>query len=193
LTSADVNRALRGAVWPALKEHGFDRRTARTAWRDRSDQVDVVNFQSFNAYNAAVLGATTFSFQINLGTHPRCRTSTRTPQRNDQVRPQEYECDFRRQLTKAISQSEIDRPTLWFVRPDGANLAEVIDDARLALLGTGLGWFDRLAGLDAMLSAARNAPEDMGNTWGMGNIGSPHRKALVAALDAEASSRFLAE
>jgi hypothetical protein len=75
MTSQDVNRALREVIWPALKGNGFGAGTARTAWRDRPDQVDVVNFQLFNAYNAEVLRVTTYSFQVNLGTYPRCRAT----------------------------------------------------------------------------------------------------------------------
>jgi hypothetical protein len=131
-----------------------------------------------------VLNVTTYSFQINLGTFPRCRATDRTPRRNGQLRLQEYQCDFRRQLTKTIEQAETDRPTLWFVRPDGLNLDAVADDARRVLLDDGLGWFADLTGLSAMLDAARSRPEDMTATWGMGNIGSPHRLSLIASLEA---------
>lgn len=183
LTSRDVDGALRRSVWPALKEHQFAR-VGRTAWRDRPDQVDVINFQSFNAYNAGVLNVTTYSFQINLGTFPRCRATDKTRRRNGELRPQEYECDFRRQLTKTIEQVETDRPTLWFVRPDGRNLERVADDAQRVLLDDGLRWFADLTGVSAMLDAARSRSEDMSATWGMGNIGSPHRLSLVASLEA---------
>ncbi len=59
--SSDVNRALREMLWPALKDAGFVERTARTAWRRHADRIDVVNFQSFNAYLAQQIGATTFT------------------------------------------------------------------------------------------------------------------------------------
>jgi hypothetical protein len=189
MNSQEVSRALRQIIWPALKDHDFNARTARTAWRDRPDQVDVVNFQSFNAYNAGVLHVTTYSFQVNLGTFPRCRATDRTTRKAGDLRPAEYQCDFRHQLRKALVQPETDRRTLWFVDSDGSNLAEVIFGARSALLVEGLAWFERLEGLSNLLRTARAAPEDMDDTWGMGNFGSPHRLELVSALEAAAASR----
>lgn len=194
MTSQDVNRALRQSIWPALKAHGFNARTARTAWRDRADQVDVVNFQSFNAYNAGVLHVTTYSFQVNLGTFPRSRATERTTRKAGDLRPAEYQCDFRHQLRKAIVQPETDRRTLWFVDSDGANLAEVISGAKSALLVEGLAWFEQLEGRHNLLRTARDVPMDMDDTWGMGNFGSPHRLELVSALEAAAaSSRSLSD
>jgi hypothetical protein len=184
MTSQDVNRALREVVWPALKRNGFGGRTARTAWRDRPDQIDVVNFESFNAYNAGVLRVTTYSFQVNLGTYPRCRATDRTTRKGADLRPAEYNCDFRHQLRKTIVQPETDRDTLWFVSPDGSNLDEVVAGAKSALLAEGLAWFAQLEGLDNLLRAARHVPMDMDGTWGMGNFGSPHRLELISALEA---------
>jgi hypothetical protein len=66
-SSTDVNRAIRRLVWARLREVGFERRTARTAWRRWDEGVDVVNFQSFNSYLAGGVGCTTFSFAVNLG------------------------------------------------------------------------------------------------------------------------------
>jgi hypothetical protein len=54
----------RQVVWSQLKHVGFETRTARTAWRHWHDRVGVVNFQSFSAHNASVLGCTTYSFAI---------------------------------------------------------------------------------------------------------------------------------
>ena len=68
ISSTDINRLIRHLVWARLRDVGFDRRTARTAWRRWSEGVDVVNFQSFNSYLAGGVGCTTFSFAVNLGT-----------------------------------------------------------------------------------------------------------------------------
>jgi hypothetical protein len=184
LSSKDVNRALREVVWPRLKERGFERRTARTAWRDRDEQVDVVNFQSFNAYNAGVLGITSYSFQVNLGIHPRCRTTEAIRRKDGRLRPEEYECDFRRTMRKGLRQPEHERETIWFVHPDGSNLRAVVEDARDVLLRDGMAWFEQLGGFEAMLTVAERAPESMADTWGMGNRGSPHQVELVGSLRA---------
>ena len=52
MDSREVNRVLKRVVWDELKGHGFVERTGRTAWRRRERTIDVVNFQSFNAYLA---------------------------------------------------------------------------------------------------------------------------------------------
>ena len=102
ITSKDVNRALRQVVWPVLRDQGFVRRTGRTAWRDRPEQIDVINFWSHNAYNAGGLGITTASFQLQLGVHPLCRTTDETPKSEGELRPREYACDFRRLLREGL-------------------------------------------------------------------------------------------
>jgi Domain of unknown function (DUF4304) len=183
MDSSDVNKMLRDTVWPALKVEGFERRTTRTAWRDRPDQVDVVNFQSFNAYNAAVLNVTTYSFQINLAIHPRCRTTPSTPTKDRNLRPQEYACDFRHQLQGIAGYPGTSRAILWPIREDGSDLATVVQAATQKLLDDGMPWFRQLDGIEALLGAARETPMDMSATWGMGNFGSPHRVDLVASLE----------
>ena len=181
ISSKDVNRALREVVWPALKQRGFKRRTARTAWRDGSDQIDLVNFQSFNSYNAGVLGLTTFSFAVNLGVFARCRPTAQIKERDGALWPAEYDCDFRRRLNRRLRQSH-DHADIWSVAADGGNLDAVVEDARDVLLEEGLSWFDQLSGLDAMYAVASGAAGDMPGTWGMGGVGSPHRRELLADL-----------
>lgn len=184
LANKDANRALREVVWPALKGEGFDRRTARTAWRDHPDQIDVVTFWSHNAYNAGVFRINTISFQLHLGVHPRCRTSDRTPVKDGLLRPQEAACDFRRILVKPFEQDETDRPEIWFVRSDGSNLQEIVEAARDLLLSEGLTSFASLNGVERMLETARHEPLTVYTAGGMGNIGSPHRLSLIADLEA---------
>lgn len=184
LTNQDVNRALRAVVWAALKPEGFARRTARTGWRDRPDQVEVVTFWSHNAYNAGVLKINTISFQLHLGVHPRCRTNDETPVKDAVLRPQEAACDFRRILVKPFQQDETDRPEIWFVRPNGSNLQAVVEAARDHLLTEGFAWFASLDGVERMLEVAQHEPLTRYTAGGMGNIGSPHRLSLIADLEA---------
>lgn len=183
ITSKDVSRALRQTVFPALKHEGFLRRTTRTAWRDLPQQIDVITFWSHNSYNAGALGVTTVSFQVMLGVFPLFRASDDTPQTEDGLRPQEYICDFRRLLRKPFEQEETDRSEIWFIYPDGSNLGDVVEAVRDSLLTEGLTWFESLRGLDRMLDTARRAPEGMDGTWGMGNLGSPHRRELLRSLE----------
>lgn len=191
ITSRDVNRVLRELVWPALAEEGFTRRTERRAWRDRPDQVDVVTFWSHNEYNAGALDVTTYSFQLELGTLPNCRISPDIPSKHGHPRPAEHQCDFRRGLRKRRPQIETSHPEIWFVRPDGSNIRDVVEDALKVLTEIGLPWFASLESVAAMLMTARTVPEgDTGETWGMGNIGSPARLELLAALEDAVGARM---
>lgn len=126
MDSKDVNRAIRARIRPLLKTAGFERFTARTAWRFCGAAIGVVNFQSFNSYIASGVGCTTFSFAINLGCHytflPQIGTSTFYDRDN---LPQEYHCAFRRALRKSLAQPKFPRPDIWFVEPDGSNSAHV--------------------------------------------------------------------
>jgi hypothetical protein len=83
MDSKTVNKEIRALIWPALKAAGFSSFSARTAWRYEKDQVEVVNFQSFNRHNADVLDVTTFSFAVNLGSY-LCYVPPQWPRRSKQ-------------------------------------------------------------------------------------------------------------
>jgi len=112
--SSIVNRVIRVEIWPFLKDRGFQHFNSRTAWRIHSDRVDVVNFQSFNSYNADVMGITTFSFAVNLGCHLRYIPNKYPPEvyptansskslEGNAPRPKEYECHMRGRLSRSYS------------------------------------------------------------------------------------------
>jgi hypothetical protein len=205
MDSKAVNRRLREIVWPDLKALGFSRRTARTAWRDRPGAVQVVNFQSFNSYLAEAIGATTFSFGVNLGVfYPAIAEQTPVAAFiPDWYRPPEWHCQARKHLGKGIVQpneplsrrwfdprapraslgSWADRPDVWYVLGDGSNLDIVVNDARDRIMEIGVPWLDRLADL----AEARRHFEAVEST-GLGDedyggaIGSPNRLEFAAAL-----------
>src|SRR5689334_19808446 len=106
MDSKVVDQALRAKFWPALKRAGFNRRTGRTTWRNQSDAIDCVNVQSFNSYLADGLGATTFSFAVNLGVfyEPIATRSSMGAFIKDFSRPKEYVCHARKQLAKGVAQ-----------------------------------------------------------------------------------------
>jgi len=191
VSSREVNRALRGLVWPELRERGFVERTQRTAWSDRPDCVAVVNFGSFNSYNAEVMGVTTFSFALSLGIRALCSSRYRShiKVKNGKLRPQEYECDVRRALWKTIEQPESARRDIWYVRANGSNLEAVVEDARSVLLTTGIAWFDEFSDPKRLLQFAESEPEEwdasaglFAGTWGLGRVGAPIRLDLIEDL-----------
>src|SRR5919204_1745606 len=153
--STDVNRMIRLVVWSRLRPLGFGERTPRSAWRRWSRGVDVVNFQSFNRYLADAIGCTTFSFGLNFGVLLDYvpHRATPKPERIDPRRPKEWECDLRRRFPKGLSQPWFrpyanlegldarlppwpvsDRSDTWYVKADGSNLSECVDDALQRIL-----------------------------------------------------------
>ncbi|CAL2090555.1 hypothetical protein [Tenacibaculum sp. 190524A05c] len=66
LDSKEVTKHINNIIRPVLIENGFKNYTGRKYWRYSSEKIDVISFQSFNSYNAEVLGCTTFSFAVNL-------------------------------------------------------------------------------------------------------------------------------
>ncbi|HKR08835.1 MAG TPA: hypothetical protein VJS39_06575, partial [Gemmatimonadaceae bacterium] len=71
MDSAAVTKEIRAEIRPLLKDVGFVAFTSRSAWRYHADRVDVVDFTSFNSYNAEVMGITTYSFVVSLGCYLR--------------------------------------------------------------------------------------------------------------------------
>jgi hypothetical protein len=196
ISSREVNAELRALVWPPLRELGFTDRTQRVAWKDYPDTVAVVDFWSFNSYTAATIGVTTFSFQLNLGIRVRCSSNGAEflKVRDGKLRPREPECDVRRVLWKTIQQPETELPHIWYVREDGSNVREVVEDARLVLLTDGIMWIDEFSELRRIVAFAENEPEEwdakgttITGTWGLGRLGCPVRANLIADIRQAAS------
>jgi hypothetical protein len=196
ISSREVNAELRALVWPALRELGFTDRTQRVAWKDFPDTVAVVDFWSFNSYTASTMGVTTTSFQLNLGIRARCSSNGASfvKVKGGKLRPREPGCDVRRVLWKTIQQPETDLPYIWYVREDGSNVREVVEDARFVLLTDGMMWIDEFSELGRIVAFAENEPEQwdakgstITGTWGLGRLGCPVRTNLIADIRRAAS------
>ena len=206
--SKTVDRVLRQHLWPALVEAGFDRRTGRQTWRDRGDGVQCVAVQSFNGYLAAGLGATTYSFAVNVGVFFPA-IADRSPfgaSVRDRARPDEPTCHLRRTITKGSAQDYdippgspgfgsatlgsarwVDRPDLWLVLPDGSNLEAVVRDATERVIADGVPWLDRVADAREAIRYFLEEPDESappGVIVGMygGTLGSPNRQRGIVAL-----------
>jgi hypothetical protein len=210
MDSKEVDRALRQALWPTLKDVGFNRRTGRTAWRDRGEAVQCVNVQSFNSYLADVIGATTYSFRVNTGVFYSAIVE-RSPLgafTQDRARPKEYECHLRKTITKGFAQPNVltksrfgmgkgrpslggwsDRPDVWLVVADGSNLLAAVEDAAERLLDDGLGWLDRVSEPREAMRRFSEEPDVFAERGILlelygGTLGSPSRMVSIAALAA---------
>ena len=156
-----VNAELRLQLRPVLKEAGFSTFTDRSAWRYTTERIDVVNFQSFNAYLAEGIGSTTYSFCVNLG----CAFTRLPPRAVYRVRrgrpaPLEHECDVRRTLKKSIPQQELPRPDVWYIDEGGSYLKPAIADAKRAIEAHAFAWFDRFGDYSELLRTLLEDQED---------------------------------
>jgi Domain of unknown function (DUF4304) len=181
MDSSVVNKTIRAEIWPFLKSVGFALTTARTAWRHKPDRVDVINFQSFNSYNAGVLGITTFSFAVNLGCYLRyipdryAESRDASTLREAEPRPQEYQCQMRRRLIRSYPDRRSKDKQIWYIDEKGSNVSQALHDVRMLLLRDAYPWFERFASPSEVYDILAFAEEDMGQLWGFGRPGSPIR------------------
>jgi hypothetical protein len=193
MDSKVVNRAIRGHVWPLVKEAGFNSTTSRTAWRHSADKVDVVNFQSFNRYNADVLGVTTFSFAVNLGCYLLYVPPQRPPKKitDGQPYPAEYECHFRGSVRPTVFQARTNEG-IWAIDQNGDNLAWCLNDVAKQLPHV-LAWFDRLNDRNEVFRILLEDEEQTARLWGFGRRPSPIRSYLTGYVAMALGKNEIAE
>ncbi|MDK9715691.1 MAG: DUF4304 domain-containing protein [Sulfuritalea sp.] len=190
MDSKVVSRGIRAGIWSVLKEHGFSHFTTRTAWRYHPDRIDVINFQSFNSYNASVIGCSTFSFAVNLGCFllyvPYEYGITNVKDKGGLLLPDEAQCQLRGRIKPNDHRSLFERMVkkgapkdIWLIRENGSNVESVLTEVRDALLDKGLKWFLRFEQREDVLRILTSAPEEMGELWGFGNNPSPKRSYCV--------------
>ena len=183
MDSKVVNQGIKGHIWPRLRACGFGTFSSRSAWRHRSDRIEVVNFQSFNAYNAGVIGCTTFSFAVNLGCYllaiPPQFEPSRIKEKKGHLMPEEYTCHFRGQLSPSIPQPKLLAKNIWFIDETGSNLALSFEDVWIALGGSGLSWFEQFDSPAQILRILQHEAQQQGRLWGFGNNPSPRRHYFI--------------
>ncbi|MDI6624661.1 MAG: hypothetical protein QME55_08015 [Brevundimonas sp.] len=192
MDSKAVSKEIRGKVWPLLKEQGFSRFTTRTAWRYCDSKIDVLNFQSFNAYNASVMRVTPFSFAVNLGSFLTYVPPDWPLQSTDgQLTPREADCQFRGRLIPTVTQSRKTPDGVWSVDELGRNLPRCIQDV-VEQLPHAMDWFARLADKREVLRVLCEDDEDMIVLWGFGRNPSPIRSYLTGYVALELENHDLA-
>lgn len=179
MDSRIVNREIRSCIWPRLRTAGFSRFNSRTAWRHAEHHIDVLNFQSFNSYNAGVLGVSTFSFAVNLGTRLRYVPSQYQIKQKEGIPfPAEYNCEIRGRLQRTLLQADNPHKDIWSIDPNGDNLAWCIGDVELQLPDALL-WFNFNHQREDVLQMLLFSDEDMSTRWGFGRNPSPARSYLT--------------
>jgi hypothetical protein len=170
--------------------------SSRTAWRHRPDRIEVVNFQSFNAHHAAVIGCTTYSFVVNLGCYvlaiPPQYEPDRMKEKKGRLLPEEYRCHFRGRISPSKDQRVHREKGLWSIDATGSNLDPSLEDVWGVLEGSGLPWFEQFASPAEILRILRNEPlQD--RLHGFGNNPSPVRHYFLGYVALNSNDRTAAK
>lgn len=158
MTSAAVNKLIRSEIWPLLRAQGFTQFDSRTARRFSEWRTEVVNFQSFNAYAAGVIGCTTYSFAVNLGVHLAGGAGERWMARDKHGRclPAEYHCEFRTRLLKRTVVDGFASPDIFYVDAEGRTTEAVFREVQELVDGFALRWFAEHADPELLIARTRS-------------------------------------
>ena len=126
MDSKAINKLIRSEVWPILRDQGFTVFESRSAFAYKAQFINVVSFQSFNSYNAEVLGCTTYSFTPRLGVYVIRSPGEYRVKRDKagRLQPFEYECSFRSELKKRTPVDGFDRDDIFYIDPNGGTTAQ---------------------------------------------------------------------
>jgi hypothetical protein len=183
-------------LWLALQIKGFDQRTHRIAWRYWDEGIDLVEVRSVGPLGDAVgCTSISFDAKVATAP-TWFRAAGALPQKEGRPRPHYWHCGpLKLALTKTLSQpwftplprplgqvgpmglheaglkqvlrSDVhDRPDIWFVREDGSNLEQVVDDLGRVAETIGLPFLARMHDAatiaqmvaDGELSTSRGSP-----------------------------------
>ena len=181
MNSKEVTKQINSQIRPVLKENGFEKFIGRTYWRYREDRVDILNFQSFNSYHSEVMGCTTFSYSVNLSVFLNyIPGKIHVKEKNGLKRPNEAEGNFRKQLEKGMSQTELKTRDVWYVDNEGKNLSDCINDTKKQIKDVALGWYEKFNSKEKIMEILNKEEIDMNGTWGFGRFDSANRAELVA-------------
>jgi hypothetical protein len=136
------------AIWPVLKDHGFDKFHDCGAWRHGDRRIDVIYLRFFPKPDTMKWGVTPFSFALEAGVYfPFIPPVNPLKIKADdgEMLPQEVDCHIRRDsIERGFKQRKNRIPNIWCVEPDGSNIEEILEDGRTQLIEQALSWFGRL-------------------------------------------------
>ena len=181
MDSKQVTNEINSVIRPILKENGFEKYTGRTYWRYKRDRIDILNFQSYNSYNAEVMGCTTFSFAVNLATFLNYMpTEIGIKEKNGLKRPAESNGHFRSSIKKNFKQKEFENENIWFIDDDGKYLTDAVNDCKNQIEKNAFQWYDQFDNKRNLLRIYLENEMNMDGTWGFGNKDSYSRNKLIA-------------
>lgn len=161
MDSKTINKLIRSEVWPVLRKQGFSVFDSRSAFAYNPPFVNVLSFQSFNSYLAEGLGCTTYSFTPRLGVYVIGSPGEVRIKRDKsgRLRPQEYECDFRRELRKRSPVDGFARNDVFYIDPEGRTTAACFEELKHLCIEFVPTWFKAHNDLTGMLVRMSSAEE----------------------------------
>lgn len=175
MDSKVVNKAIKSNIFPFLKEQGFTEFSGRNALRSSDQTVDIINLQSFNSYLAEGVGCTTYSFAINLYVYYKCYEKTPWFDGKVPSKPNEYIPFQQGIVTKTLNQAKLfhpygkkngkDRTEIWYVKEDGSNLNEVIEDAKNCIDKQAIPLFKDATNLTNVIKEFEKDSKKRGMSW----------------------------
>lgn len=156
-----VEKALKEALWPLLKQHGFQTFKGRRAWRHAEKRIDVVEIQFFPREKADQWDITPYSFALPVGCffpfvpsehQPRIKREKGLPL------PEEIYCHLRKDSLRHLKQRESKIPNIWYIDPKGKYLNAAIEDTKNILEGEVFAWFDSFEDLPKLLKNIIEVP-----------------------------------
>jgi len=168
-----LRKAIKSKVWPALKELGFEDFTEMAAWRHQDQCIDCVMFQTHGPkYGIAhtlgrdeagrALLETSATFSLSVGTYytgvhifPWLGPIPTRPLNSRGESSKNVTTHREISLARSIAMGKIDG-TLFYVRTDGSNLDDMVDDALAAFLSRGLRWIEETRDVDEYISWGLN-------------------------------------
>src|SRR5580704_263095 len=161
MDSKAINKLIRSEVWPILRDQGFSVFDSRSAFAYKAPFINVVSFQSFNSYNAEVLGCTTYSFTPRLGVYVIGSPGEDHVKRDKagRVQPFESQCSFRCELRKRTPLDGFARDDIFYIDPDGRTTAQCFYELQYLFSELAPLWFKANNDLDGLLSRMWRAEE----------------------------------
>lgn len=168
--TSEINKVIRKILFPTLKDNGFSKVNLRKSWGYHDQCIWAFHLQTGSDYSSQLKGISAL-----LGIYYDFIPESLLPKidKDEKLIPEEWRCHVRNVLCVAnLDQSRFrkllhypskaNQETAWWIEPDGSNLAESIEDIKLAFLTQGLQWFDNFSNLEyAFQCIDRLAPGHM--------------------------------
>jgi hypothetical protein len=164
-----LRKAIKSRLRPKLREFGFEDCTEMAVWRNQDQCSDCVMFQTYGPkYGVAhtlgsdehgrALKESSATFGLSVGTYYEA-VHVLPWLGPVPVRPLNIRGESSKKLTvhreiglaRSIPMGSL-RGTVFYVREDGGNLDEMVDDALTAILSRGLPWLAKTRDVDAYIA-----------------------------------------